>query len=192
MVRSFFKNGWRPLEVHFEHASPADPAVLRTFFKAPVRFGQSSNRLIMSLDDMDRPYRTEDHGLTSVLERHILDLYGDRNHTQSFTQKVETLIDLYLGRRAVTIELLAEELGISPRTVQRRLEQEGVGLRDLLKTHRRSLASTQLAQSGVKMMGIAQSLGYADASAFCRAFKGWTGEAPSRRRGPREPATGPR
>lgn len=181
LVRSNFSSAWRPDEVHFEHDAPAEPDILRRIFRAPVLFRQSSNRMIMRTEDITRVYRSDNKELAAILERHIADLINETEVGQSLTSKVTALIEHYVGRRPVTVGFLAEELGINARTLQRQLEREGTSVRSLTGAHRRELAE-HLLSSGKKpsIAEVAQTLGYADSAVFGRAFKTWTGKAPSR------------
>lgn len=179
LVRSCFAADWRPVEVHFEHGEEADPALLQRIFRAPVLFRQSGNRFIMRRDDSDRVFRTENRGLTNILEHHIADLIGEANDDDTITDQVRALIGLYLGQRPVTLPVLARDLRMSPRNLQRRLTEEGASLRDLLAQHRQQMAKVYLSQKGARVSEVARALGYADETAFWRAFRNWTGEEPS-------------
>lgn len=178
LIRSCFKARLNPLEVHFEHEKPESIEALKRIFCAPIYFSQPSNRLIYPLEEMDRVYRSEDKQLTQIMERHISDLIDEVKPRDLFSEKVRVLIQLYMGRRPVTTHFLAEELGMSVRSVQRRLEREGLTVRDLMRAHREELAASLLERPGAKMSNIAQSLGYADSAVFSRAYKEWTGEPP--------------
>ncbi|QRM57464.1 AraC family transcriptional regulator [Sinorhizobium sp. BG8] len=172
LVRSCFANGWRPLEVHFEHQPPRDPLPLERIFRAPVLFGQSGNRIVISKADADKIYRQEDRSLTTILERHIADLVGETDFDPTVAQKVRALIGIYLGHRPITVVTIAKELGLSPRTLQRRLADEGISLRSLMREHRLSLAALHLAND-VKKARIADALGYADSTVLWRAHRSW-------------------
>ncbi|THF47110.1 AraC family transcriptional regulator [Allorhizobium terrae] len=180
LIRTNFKVNWRPMEVHFEHEAPEQAEAIRRIFKAPVLFKQSSNRIIMNVEEADRVYRTENKELTLILERHIGDLINETNVGNSITAKVKSLIELYIGVRPITIGLIAEELGLKPRTLQRRLEDEGTTIRILTQACRQELASRLLSTSASTMSDVAQALGYADGAVFSRAFKGWAGHPPSK------------
>ncbi|OJU84469.1 MAG: hypothetical protein BGO06_13500 [Shinella sp. 65-6] len=180
LVRSCFNSRWRPAEVHFEHDVPENAGELAKLIHAPIRFSQSSNRIVMDLNEAGRIYRSEDKQLSMMLERHVADLMGQTGGESSFAAQVKTLIELYIGRRAITVGFLADELGISSRTLQRRLEKEGLTISDLTRTHRQELAATMLSAGNARMADVAQALGYADGAAFCRAFKVWKGHAPSK------------
>lgn len=78
-----------------------------------------------------------------------------------------------------SLESAAAALGVSPRTLHRRLRDEGTSFRAIRDALRREAALARLARSDDPIAGIAADLGYSEPSAFFRAFVGWTGEAPS-------------
>jgi len=178
-------SSWRPIEVHFEHDEPLHRLTLERFFRAPVRFGQPTNRLLSSNADFDRRFQAEDRDLTQVLERHITDLLAEREQKTDVTQRVKRLIGLNLGQERLTVERLAAELSLSPRTLQRRLRLAGTSVRQLVQGHRLTMAELRITSTQVTQDQIAHSLGYSDGTVFWRAFKGWTGATPTefRRRG---------
>lgn len=179
LVRSCFAQDWRPVEVHFEHAEEGDAALLQRVFRTPVLFRQSGNRFVIRRDDASRTYRTEDRGLTTILERHIADLIGQEYAEETIGEQVRALIGLYLGQKPITIETLASDLRMSSRNLQRRLAEENTSLRDLLTQHRQQMAQVYLSQKGARVSEVASALGYSDETAFWRAFRRWTGVEPS-------------
>lgn len=180
-VRACFWPRWAPLEVNFEHAagSPADAAALERIFRAPVRFLQGANRLVMDGAELRRSFRTQDGGLVEVLRRHIAELRMDEAPSARLQDRIRALLAADLGRRPVTIATVARDLGLSPRTLQRRLREEGTSLRDLLRAYRAETARTVLRSGTVTCTALAARLGYADPTAFWRAHRNWTGHAPS-------------
>ncbi|MBN8931670.1 MAG: AraC family transcriptional regulator, partial [Rhizobium pusense] len=72
LIRSSFSRNWRPMEVHFEHEEPADVTRLEAIFRAPLKFGQSSNRMIIAGADAERVYRSDDTDIVTVLEQYVL------------------------------------------------------------------------------------------------------------------------
>lgn len=178
LVRSCFRANINPLEVHFEHERPAKIEQLKRIFRAPILFSQSSNRLIYDVEETDRVYRSEDKFLIATLERHLADLISEMKPEDGVSEKVTFLIQLYLGRRPVTTTFLAQELGMSLRTLQRRLDDEGTSVRALMRKHRSELAAGLLERPDTRTANVALALGYADGAAFSRAFKDWTGQSP--------------
>lgn len=178
LVRSCFRANLNPIEVHFEHERPAKIEPLKRIFRAPLLFSQSSNRLIYDREGTDRVYRNEDKFLIATLERHLADLIRETKPDDALSDEVTFLIQLYLGRRPVTTTFLAQELGMSLRTLQRRLDDEGTSVRALVRKHRAELAVGLLERPDTRAANVALALGYADGAAFSRAFKDWTGKSP--------------
>jgi AraC-like DNA-binding protein len=79
-----------------------------------------------------------------------------------------------------TVAGTARALGVSTRTLQRRLYAEGAAFGDIVDALRRELASAYL-DRGIPIPEVASLLGYADRTAFHRAFRRWTGSSPARR-----------
>ncbi len=80
---------------------------------------------------------------------------------------------------AVSLAEVARQLHLSPRTLHRRLEDEGSSFQAIKDALRRDLAIGKLAKTSQALADIAADLGFADASAFYRAFVAWTGMAPA-------------
>ena len=173
LVRTCFSRRWKPVEVHFEHVGLRDRTALEQIFRAPLKFGQSANRIVISGEDAARVYRQEDAALVAVLERHISDIAGSAQRPDTISEKVCSLIGIYIGHRPITLAAIAAELHLAPRTLQRRLSEEGTSLRDLVREYRRTLTSLHLQGGEVTMKRIANALGYADETTFWRARRSW-------------------
>lgn len=139
----------------------------------------------MNKAEADRVHRAEDKSLIEILERHIGDLVNEPAAGDILKEKVQALISIYLGRKPVTVATLAAELKMSPRSLQRRLSEEGVSLRDLVRQHRQTLAAHYLGdRHAAPMSEIARVLGYADNTVLWRALRSWEKKGsplPSRR-----------
>lgn len=181
VLRDSFLRNLSPVEVHFEHVAPADLAPIRRFFRCPLQFQQPTNRLFLRDEDCGRLLRKEDGDLIATLERHIGDIVGAMLPNPDLVTAVRAMIETQLGLSALTLDRIAAGLRMTPRSLQRRLAEEGTSLRNLLENVRRQSAMRMLAQPGVKVAHVAQALGYREATAFWRAYRGWTGEPPSHR-----------
>jgi AraC-like DNA-binding protein len=182
LARGLVGTNWRPLEVHFEHDEPRNRAALDRYFQAPLRFRQQANRLLVAATDIDRAIRKEDRELTRILERHIGDLVAGQPNQAALTDRVRDLISVYLGQERVTIEKLAQDLGLSRRTLQRELGREGTSVRQLLHEYRLSFARQRIKEGRLANTALAHALGFADETVFWRAFKSWTGMTPTAHR----------
>jgi AraC-like DNA-binding protein len=180
LVRTGFNPRWAPRAIHLEHADCGQRAALEKLFRAPVLFGQPSNRIVMARADAERLYRHEDSGLIAVLERHLRDLMPEQeSREETLRQQVRSAITIFLGHQPVTLQSIASELGLSPRTLQRRLAAIGTSLQALVREHRQKVARHHLESGRLPCAQIAEALGYADSTVLWRAMKGWTGQAPT-------------
>ncbi|QPI74559.1 AraC family transcriptional regulator [Sphingobium sp. Cam5-1] len=178
LIRSCLTTPWWPIEVHFEHAAPADPGPLRRLFRAPILFDQPTNGLLLAKQDVERINRVEDRDLLHVLERHVTELLQVHLAEDSYAGRVEWLIAMYLDKRPITLEGIAAALGLPARSLQRRLAEEGTSLRQLLRDHRTRLADARLGDEGRgNVAGLAQALGYSERSVLSRAYRNWTGRS---------------
>lgn len=179
LVRMAFHPGFRPLEVHFEHGIGGTAPALERLFGCPVRFGQASNRLLVERAEAERSWRQEDGDLIALIERHIADLIAAAVPMGTVAEQVRAQIGLRLGAKPVDLAAIAAELGLAPRSLQRRLADEGLSLRALVQAHRQALAETLMAEGTMSVAAVAAALGYADPTAFWRAHRDWTGRAPT-------------
>ena len=175
LVRSCLTSPWWPIEVHFEHAAPADAGPLRRLFRAPILFDQPTNGLLLSRQDVERVNRVEDRDLMHVLERHVAELLQVQLAEDSFAGRVKWLIAMYLDTRPITLAGMAAALGLPPRSLQRRLAEEGTSLRQLLRDHRTRLTDARIGEGRSGVAGLVQALGYSERSVLSRAYRNWTG-----------------
>jgi AraC-like DNA-binding protein len=77
------------------------------------------------------------------------------------------------------IEAIARKMGVSRRTLQRRLADAGTSFRDAVDAARREVALAELARGASSMTDLAFLLGFSEHSAFARAFRRWTGKSPA-------------
>ena len=179
VVRDNFKSRWSPQEVHFEHSSPADPQPLERFFRCPVRFSQPFNRFLVDRHTCRSNIRRENPALLAALERHVEDIIGAVAPVQNISESVTAVINASLGISPVTVDHAARALSMTPRSLQRHLAEAGTSFRELLETTRRERAQMLLSQPKARVAQVADALGYADSTAFWRAWHKWTGTAPS-------------
>jgi len=113
--------------------------------------------------------------LGGVLER----LSQPAAKTRCFRREVEDAIEPLLSSGDPSIDRVARQLGMSRQTLYRRLKTEGVTFEGILDAKRRSLAVRYLGLNGLSVKAAAYKLGFSEPAAFSRAFKRWTGVAPS-------------
>jgi AraC-like DNA-binding protein len=167
-----------PLEVRFQHAAPADTSIHARVFRAPVRFRQPHNALVIDEAVLHVPIGSRDPRLCTLLERQAAQLLATLPEPRRFTRAVEEIVATELHEGRIDAVHVATRLGIHPKTLSRRLKAEGTSHRRLVEDVRRDLAERYLSVSDKTVTEVAFLLGYSDASAFHKAFVRWKGVGP--------------
>ncbi|MFT7579492.1 MAG: AraC-like DNA-binding protein [Myxococcota bacterium] len=144
-----------------------------------VAFGADCNRLTFPARYLNEAVRTADEALLSVLDRYAERDLSERDHDNRFVGDLRRRIRTELADGPIPLATLASVVGMSQRTLQRRLRDEGLTLSTLVDDVRRGAAERLFEDSGHSSTEIAYLLGYGDARAFLRAFKRWTGTTPA-------------
>lgn len=166
-----------PERVDFEHPAPADTTPHAQRFGCPIRFGAPRTLLQLSPDVLARPVRSASGLFRSVFERQAQRLLDALPHHPTTASRVREALAAGLPD-AASIEDTAAALRMSPRTLQRRLREEGTSHGEQLRAVRRALAA-QCLREGTTIGEVAWRLGYASPASFHRAFRGWYGTTPS-------------
>lgn len=179
-------------EVTFRHAKPESTAEHTRIFEAPVRFGCEENALVFDRAMLElRPEQSaSDPQLHAILQRYIDDLLAKLPPADNMMERVRRVIADSLSGENVGIEDVAAKLHVSPRSLQRRLNEEGTSFSDLVRDLRRDLAASYLRERRVPIAEVAFLLGFAEASSFHRAFKSWFGVTPQEFRKRNQPGFG--
>jgi AraC-like DNA-binding protein len=105
----------------------------------------------------------------------LLVKYRDQS---SLVERIRRLLRRQLATGLPSLEEVAQAVSLSPQTLRRRLQAEGLGYQKIKDDLRRDVAIEYLGQADLTLLDIASRLGYSEASTFHRAFKDWTGQAP--------------
>lgn len=164
--------------VQFPYPRPPHAADYRLVYAEHSSF--AGEALVAAFDAalLDLPVRRDEAELAAFLDGapgKITLLY---RRDREMARGVREILAAALPR-PVALEEAALALGLSPRTLHRRLHDEGSSFRAVKDALRRDLALARLGKSSDSVARIAADLGYSEPSAFFRAFQGWTGEAPS-------------
>lgn len=177
-------SGWligRPLhprQVLMKGEVPTSIEPYQKFFHAPLIFNAPHDALVFDGADLEMPLPTADEAMVRLHERYADEYLGRFSSTRT-THQVRQVVCRLLPRGEPKREAVAKSLHVSPRTLQRRLEGEGISFQVLLDETRRELALQFLNQPQVTLLEIAYQLGFADSSNFFRAFRRWFNETPS-------------
>lgn len=175
-----------PIQVSFAHAAPPDISEHRRIFGEQISFGADGNRARFGADLLTWPVRNGDVSLYPVLLQYAEQRLEEKMRSQredDVVAQVKSAIVRNLAKDAVRLSLIADELNMTQRTLQRKLKEAGFTFQHLLDKTRHALAEDYLRQNKLSLAEIAFLLGYREQSSFCHAFKEWTGVNPGAYRG---------
>ena len=173
-----------PRAVRFRHAEPADRREHDALFRCPIAFGQLHSEVELDDAALELPMRDANEAFANVFQAQVDQAIARLPRSETLTPDVKAAARAAIGAGECSLEQTARVLGTSPRTLQRKLEAEGTSWSALVDSLRHEMALAYLAQ-GLPLPAVAQALGYADVTAFHRAFKRWTGSSPGQLRVPR-------
>lgn len=165
----------------FTFAAPPHQAIARELFDCAVHYQAGWNGFEVPLAPLDRPVRASNpKALMLAIERCQAELA--RLARQNDLQSRVRLLMLEKQNGLPSLTMTARLLNLTTRTLHRRLIEEGTSYREILESVRQQMATDLLQDEQLSIQEIAFMLGYGDLANFRRAFKRWTGEAPSRYR----------
>lgn len=142
-------------------------------------YGARYGRMVFARSDWEAPLVGANPRLRAALEAHALELAREEDRAQGFGARVRAVIARVLRDGEPRIGEVAQRLGMTARTLQRRLQDEGLGFTTLVDEARLGLARRYLADASLSVAEVSFALGYSEPSAFTRAFKRWSGCAPA-------------
>lgn len=180
VIRRLTNRRVTPRKVEFRHHRKTNTKQLGMFFECPVEFGCDQNRITFKLSDLDLPLRSADGNLYKLLKKFADDALKEMpSKKASIVVSVEQCIAADpTGSQAE----VANALGMSTRTLARRLTAEDTTFYGVVEGYREAMAKKMLTDTDMQATEVAFALGYADASTFSSAFKRWVGQSPTQYR----------
>lgn len=166
------------LAVHFKHPTPGDTTAHERHFGCRVHFGSDRDALLVSKNTLAGPNRLGDAAIAQFFNAHLEETLAKFDDDKSLDQRVRIQVSQALSAGVPTISEIAERLGMSGRTLQRRLSDRGASFQSLVDEARRQLAERLLGQTSYALTEIAFLTGFSEQSTFTRAFKRWSGQTP--------------
>ncbi|BCU79121.1 AraC family transcriptional regulator [Luteolibacter sp. LG18] len=166
-----------PLRLDLKRAT-RQRELLEDHFGCRVRFKAGRNALVFRATDLDRPFLTHNEELLAAIGAQLETELQSRNRTSDLGERVKRTLKRSLAGRRPSLQDIARELGMSTRTLQRRLGEAAITFQQVVEETRRELAHHYLQQEAVELNGVAFLLGYEDSNSFFRAFHGWEGTSP--------------
>jgi len=179
--RLIWANSWAPELVRFEFAEPgsSEPQGEHArVFQCPVEFGASCTEFIISRATWAQPVRTADPGLVTVLEQQATQLMAQLPTAGTLVQDVRSELQTSMAGGDQRIDHIARRLGMSGRTLQRHLADDGLTYASIVDEVRLEATKIALANLSMSLSHVAYFVGFEEQSSFSRAFKRWTGTSP--------------
>lgn len=177
-IRAATSRQWLPLELHLEPTlfdllrGKADALGISTVKRKNVSALLVDSALLsIPMDRLRRSGATDTHA--------DLDVLASTPPPTDFPGSVALLSRLFMGDEQPLLESIASVMGISVRTLQRRLSDQGMDFSSILERARFERAEALLADPSISIVSITLELGYSDVSSFSRAFRRWTGIPPA-------------
>lgn len=182
-LRHFSASNIVPIQINFEHLRREHISVLEDSYGCRISFGADRNSLEFKASDLELPLISADHQLLKVLQSYADRVLAEKSRElPGLVFEVERVIADLLARGEATLDNVATAMGMSPRTLSRKLAAEGTSFFRVLEDLRKSLSKSYLRDSNLVLSEIAFLLGYSGLSSFNDAFKRWTGSSPGQYR----------
>jgi AraC-like DNA-binding protein len=177
--------GQKLVPQHFSiaHHRSADTSEMARFVGTKVEFGADTDEFALDLNARELPLIHSDPYLNDLLLKYCeAALAGRKGDVSQLRTRVENAISSLLPHGRVLVGDVARTLGMSERTLARKLSDEGLNFTEILQQLRRDLAVRYLDDRKLQVSKIAWLLGFHEVSAFTHAVKRWTGKTPSEMR----------
>jgi AraC-like DNA-binding protein len=179
LARLATRSAVRPLRVGWPapSLSARDARAYANWFGVPVE-DLAAPTLVFAAEDTQRPFLTANHGMWKFFEPVLRQRLADLEKHASTVERVRGVLVESLPAGEVSMAAVCRKLGVSTRTLQRRLQEEGSSFQQTLDALRHSLANHYLFNSSLSGTEISFLLGFADPNSFVRAFQAWSGSTP--------------
>ena len=177
---------YTPLKVHLPHDPLTPRADYVRYFGCTPEFASRTAGFTVRTADLGRPLHRDD-----VAHRAVVDyLNGITPHDAGIVESVRAIVRQLLPTGAATLDIVAEQFNLHPKTLQRRLAEEDTTFATLVDQVRKDAADRYLRSTGISLTHLARELGYAEQSVLTRSCKRWFGTGPAAYRNQtRTPAT---
>jgi AraC-like DNA-binding protein len=177
LLRMLCGPSWKPARVSLAHGVPKDVASYRRHFRAPVRFDAPHSELVFASRWLDRPLAGADQSRRVAAER--VALAAERGDDGRLVERVRRAVQGMVMTGEASSRQVSALLGIHERVLRRRLQADATSIHQLVGEARFECARQLLGETHLTLAEIASALGYSDATAFSRAFRGWADTTPS-------------
>ena len=178
MCRLISGDHFRLQAVNFKHREPRDIKPYFEYFGCQLNFDQADNQLLIPLSLADETLLGANPELALINDKVVTRRLARLDRDDIVARVQASLMDL-LPHGNISDDAVADALHMSVRTMHRKLTEENNNFRTLLVEMRRDLAELYILDNSLTLTEISLLLGFSEPSSFSRAFKSWTGTAPS-------------
>ncbi len=167
-----------PAQILLRSPQPADISEYVRIFRVVPHFNESCNAIVFRLSDMQQPVIGYNKELNRVFAQLLQEQILKSQSKKGFAEEVRKTILQHFLLTMPQLNEVAEQMNMSPRTLQRKLQEEGYTFQKVAESVRRELSLGLLRDQRLTVAEVAYKLGYTEPSAFQRAFRQWTGQTP--------------
>ena len=170
-------DNFAPSRIQFQQSTPSNLEACQDYFRCELEFAAGSTRVVLPAIEADRDLPGYDPHLVQHFENMIIGYLADQQKLDTVGRVRASILE-QLPTGDVSLDSVAATLAMSPRSLTRKLAEEGLAFKILLADIRRDLAEKYIADRTLTITEISFLLGFSETSSFSRAFKGWTGQSP--------------
>lgn len=182
VIRKVVGKRLKASSIRFSTPTQHDAKPYEAFFGCPVTFGGARTVVKFPAALLTERISYSEPGLRALLDEQAEALLRALPETDAFREALNQALVRALHDGAVSLDEVARRLGLSARTLQRRLDERGLGFQTQLDRTRRELADRYLRDENLSLTEVALLLGYSEQSAFNRAFRRWMKTTPAKHR----------
>lgn len=176
LMRTLLGSRWQPVAALLQNAPATSAARYRRLLGVTPRFNSSFDAWLFDASLLQVTLSDADPKLHRLMQQQLDTI--DRIDSDELPSQIQRLLRSFLPSGRVTIDYIADFMRVSPRSLQRHLAGHGTTFQALLDETRQSMAVRYLEESDMSLMQLTEVLGYANQSAFSRAFQRWFGASP--------------
>lgn len=170
---------FQPKKVMYRYPRIGDTSEHERIFKCRPAFNKPCNCIVFSITDAQTPVIGYNKELNAIFRNLLEAEMAKQSNGVTFTSEVRQMILKHFQFAFPQLEEIATHMHITPRTLQRKLQEENTSFRLLSDLIKQELAHSLLNNKKLSIAQIAYKLGYAEPSTFQRAFRQWTGKSPN-------------
>ncbi|WP_417545784.1 AraC family transcriptional regulator [Marinobacter sp.] len=163
----------------FSYPSPPHVAEYRAMFPTELQFDESVCGFYLHGKYLQLPNTRSEDELAVFLKESPAYILHRPDHDESLRNRIRALLVRQNLRDMPSLDELAQRLHMTPRSIGRKLQEEGTSLRKIKTSLRREYAIKLMSTENLSVADVSERVGFSETASFCRAFKRWTGKSPS-------------